>query len=189
VRRRACGARAFPSLMRSVLTEIYICLACSCHEIEDGNARGRVESVTMHATKHSALEAGMILTAMVGHQLVDAADASGAGGAGTASDPDAQLSSAASPRRVELEGLTLTRVHHMLRLAREGEHWLTPANPLPRCHLTTLAMCALVCQRVASGLRGGGRCRDQCNQAVDFAVAEAGAATRNTRGNPAKAKS
>jgi hypothetical protein len=35
------GARAFPSLMRSVLTEIYLCHACSCHKIEDGNARGR----------------------------------------------------------------------------------------------------------------------------------------------------
>lgn len=141
MRRRACGARAFPSLMRAVLTEIYTCHACSCHEIEDGNARRRVESVTMHATKHSALEAGMILTAMVGHQLVDAADASGAGGAGTPRDPDAQLSSAASPRRVELEGLTLTRVHHMLRLAREGERWPTPANPLPRCHLTASNVC------------------------------------------------
>jgi hypothetical protein len=28
------GARAFPSLMRSVLTEIYLCHACSCHESE-----------------------------------------------------------------------------------------------------------------------------------------------------------
>jgi hypothetical protein len=35
------GARAFPSLTRSILTDIYLCHACSCHEIEDGNARGR----------------------------------------------------------------------------------------------------------------------------------------------------
>ena len=29
-------------MMRSVLTEIYVCHACSCHEIEDGNARAGV---------------------------------------------------------------------------------------------------------------------------------------------------
>jgi hypothetical protein len=32
-------SRAFPSWKRSILTEIYLCHACSCHEIEDGNAR------------------------------------------------------------------------------------------------------------------------------------------------------
>jgi hypothetical protein len=32
-------SRAFPSCTRSILTEIYLCHACSCHEIEDGNAR------------------------------------------------------------------------------------------------------------------------------------------------------
>jgi putative flavoprotein involved in K+ transport len=31
-------SRAFPSCTRSILTEIYLCHACSCHEIEDGNA-------------------------------------------------------------------------------------------------------------------------------------------------------
>ena len=28
---------AFPSRTRSILTEIYLCHACSCHEIEDRN--------------------------------------------------------------------------------------------------------------------------------------------------------
>jgi hypothetical protein len=32
-------SRAFPSWNRSVLTEIYLCHACSYHEVEDGNAR------------------------------------------------------------------------------------------------------------------------------------------------------
>ena len=31
-------SRAFPSCTRSILTEIYLCHACSCHEIEDANA-------------------------------------------------------------------------------------------------------------------------------------------------------
>jgi hypothetical protein len=30
---------AFPSWHRSILTEIYLCHACSYHEVEDGNAR------------------------------------------------------------------------------------------------------------------------------------------------------
>jgi hypothetical protein len=30
---------ASPSCVRSILTEIYLCHACSCHEVEDGNAR------------------------------------------------------------------------------------------------------------------------------------------------------
>eukprot|EP01043_Picozoa_sp_COSAG02_P066728 COSAG02_NODE_10479_length_1901_cov_0.931298_1_plen_329_part_00 len=32
-------SRAFPSYTRSILTEMYLCHACSCEEIEDGNAR------------------------------------------------------------------------------------------------------------------------------------------------------
>jgi hypothetical protein len=32
-------SRAYPSWSRSILTEIYLCHARSCHEIEDGNAR------------------------------------------------------------------------------------------------------------------------------------------------------
>jgi hypothetical protein len=32
-------SRAFPSAARSILTEIYLCHACSYHEVEDGNAR------------------------------------------------------------------------------------------------------------------------------------------------------
>jgi hypothetical protein len=32
-------SRAFPSCTRPILTEIYLCHACSCQEIEDGNAR------------------------------------------------------------------------------------------------------------------------------------------------------
>jgi hypothetical protein len=32
-------SRAFPSCTRSILTEIYLCRACSYHETEDGNAR------------------------------------------------------------------------------------------------------------------------------------------------------
>jgi hypothetical protein len=31
-------SRAFPPWNRSILTEMYLCHACSCHEIEDGNA-------------------------------------------------------------------------------------------------------------------------------------------------------
>ena len=30
--------RAFPSFLWSILTDIYLCHACSCHDIEDGNA-------------------------------------------------------------------------------------------------------------------------------------------------------
>jgi hypothetical protein len=36
--RRRRVSRAFPSWKRSLLTEIYLCHACSDHEIEDGNA-------------------------------------------------------------------------------------------------------------------------------------------------------
>eukprot|EP01047_Picozoa_sp_COSAG01_P051726 COSAG01_NODE_5367_length_4305_cov_60.283642_3_plen_148_part_00 len=36
---RAVVSRPFPSLNRSILTEIHLCHACSYHEIEDGNAR------------------------------------------------------------------------------------------------------------------------------------------------------
>jgi hypothetical protein len=32
-------SRAFPSYTRSILAEIYLCHPCSCHKIEDGNAR------------------------------------------------------------------------------------------------------------------------------------------------------
>jgi hypothetical protein len=35
----AAVRRAFPSWNRSILTEIYLCRARSCHEVEDGNAR------------------------------------------------------------------------------------------------------------------------------------------------------
>jgi hypothetical protein len=31
-------SRAFPSFLRSILTDIYLCHACYCHEIEDENA-------------------------------------------------------------------------------------------------------------------------------------------------------
>jgi hypothetical protein len=34
-----CVSRAFPSCARSILAEIYLRHACSCQEIEDGNAR------------------------------------------------------------------------------------------------------------------------------------------------------
>jgi hypothetical protein len=34
---------AFPSCTRSILTEIYLCHACSCHAIEDGNARTGIQ--------------------------------------------------------------------------------------------------------------------------------------------------
>jgi hypothetical protein len=36
---------AFPSWNRSILTEIYLCHACSHHEIEDGNARTGVNGL------------------------------------------------------------------------------------------------------------------------------------------------
>ena len=34
---RGCVSRPFPSWNRSILTDIYLCHACSYHEIEDGN--------------------------------------------------------------------------------------------------------------------------------------------------------
>eukprot|EP01047_Picozoa_sp_COSAG01_P103395 COSAG01_NODE_32865_length_574_cov_0.665263_1_plen_128_part_10 len=37
--RRLRVSRAFPFRNRSIVTEIYLCRACSSHEIEDGNAR------------------------------------------------------------------------------------------------------------------------------------------------------
>jgi hypothetical protein len=40
-----CVSRAFPSWNRSILTEIYLCHACSYHEIEDGNAPGQADEV------------------------------------------------------------------------------------------------------------------------------------------------
>jgi hypothetical protein len=43
-------SRAFPSCTRSILTEIYLCHACSHHEIVDGNARpgGRPAAAATH---------------------------------------------------------------------------------------------------------------------------------------------
>jgi hypothetical protein len=40
---RTLVSRAFPSWKRSILTEIYLCHACSYHETEDGNARAGAE--------------------------------------------------------------------------------------------------------------------------------------------------
>jgi hypothetical protein len=37
--RRQAVSRVFPSWNRSILTEIYLCHACSDHDFEDGNAR------------------------------------------------------------------------------------------------------------------------------------------------------
>eukprot|EP01047_Picozoa_sp_COSAG01_P040622 COSAG01_NODE_3434_length_6100_cov_7.180970_3_plen_203_part_00 len=42
-------SRAFPSCLRSLLTEIYLCHACSCHEIEDGHARTGLRAVRVAA--------------------------------------------------------------------------------------------------------------------------------------------
>jgi hypothetical protein len=47
-------SRAFPSWNRSILTEIYLCHACSDHEIEDGNG---AEQVVTDVAGVSALEA------------------------------------------------------------------------------------------------------------------------------------
>jgi hypothetical protein len=46
-------SRAFPSCTRSILTEIYLCHACSHHEIVDGNARpgGRPAAAATHARR------------------------------------------------------------------------------------------------------------------------------------------
>jgi WD40 repeat protein len=41
-------SRAFPSCTRSILTEIYLCHACSCQEIEDGNARAGADAGALH---------------------------------------------------------------------------------------------------------------------------------------------
>eukprot|EP01047_Picozoa_sp_COSAG01_P045867 COSAG01_NODE_4258_length_5201_cov_4.634065_6_plen_143_part_00 len=47
-------SRAFPSWTRSILTEIYLCHACSYHEIEDGNARaGERATAIMHVVNGS----------------------------------------------------------------------------------------------------------------------------------------
>jgi hypothetical protein len=40
----ASVSRAFPSWERSILTEIYLCGACSYREIDDGNAPARGSS-------------------------------------------------------------------------------------------------------------------------------------------------
>jgi hypothetical protein len=45
-------SRAFPSYARSILTEIYLCHPCSCHEIEDGNP-GRQLQPTPSINPHS----------------------------------------------------------------------------------------------------------------------------------------
>jgi hypothetical protein len=48
-------SRPFPSWSQSILTEIYLCHACSCHEIEDGNGRaGR--RATSSPVRFSVLE-------------------------------------------------------------------------------------------------------------------------------------
>eukprot|EP01047_Picozoa_sp_COSAG01_P065464 COSAG01_NODE_8849_length_2638_cov_1.501772_1_plen_78_part_10 len=40
-------SRAFPSWKRSILAEIYLCHACSYHEIEVGNARAGAGEQTL----------------------------------------------------------------------------------------------------------------------------------------------
>jgi hypothetical protein len=39
----ATVSRPFPSWNRPILTDIYLCHACSCHEIEDGNGRAGLQ--------------------------------------------------------------------------------------------------------------------------------------------------
>eukprot|EP01047_Picozoa_sp_COSAG01_P046522 COSAG01_NODE_4377_length_5085_cov_6.039110_3_plen_142_part_00 len=41
-------SRAFPSCTRSILAEIYLCHACSCQEIEVGNARAGADVGALH---------------------------------------------------------------------------------------------------------------------------------------------
>jgi hypothetical protein len=48
----------FPSWNRSILTEIYLCHACSCHEIEDGNGPDRTTASCTGNTR--ALRMGKI---------------------------------------------------------------------------------------------------------------------------------
>jgi hypothetical protein len=43
---------AFRFWMRSIWTEIYLCHACSCHEIEDRNARAGVGDLRLGAQHH-----------------------------------------------------------------------------------------------------------------------------------------
>jgi hypothetical protein len=50
----AAGARPFPSWTRSILTEISLCPACSCHEIEDGNAPDPVAAVAATPAPHAS---------------------------------------------------------------------------------------------------------------------------------------
>jgi hypothetical protein len=45
-----CLRRAFPSCTRSILTEMYLCHACPCQEIEDGNAA----AVGVHGSRQQA---------------------------------------------------------------------------------------------------------------------------------------
>jgi hypothetical protein len=59
-RDHAMVSRPFPSWNRSILTEIYLCHACSCHEIEDGNGRAGLWSSRRrrrhrHRSRHSRL--------------------------------------------------------------------------------------------------------------------------------------
>jgi hypothetical protein len=57
----ACAA-AFPSCARSILTEIYLCHACSCHETLSGNAAAgglRARRHLQHAVRRMQLRGGL----------------------------------------------------------------------------------------------------------------------------------
>eukprot|EP01047_Picozoa_sp_COSAG01_P023716 COSAG01_NODE_1443_length_10286_cov_7.093649_17_plen_89_part_00 len=54
---------AFQSLTRSILTEIYLCHACSCQEIEDGNARAGTWASIASAELLAVLQAGLLALA------------------------------------------------------------------------------------------------------------------------------
>jgi hypothetical protein len=47
------GARAFPSCMRSILTELYLCHACSCHEIEERKRPGPGRGAPLHGGRQA----------------------------------------------------------------------------------------------------------------------------------------
>jgi hypothetical protein len=68
LQKQALGAavsRAFPSWDRSILTEIYLCHACSYHEVEDGNARTGVLAQRGGAPLRAGLHAH--LAALLAH--------------------------------------------------------------------------------------------------------------------------
>jgi hypothetical protein len=111
-----------PAARGSVLTEIYLCHACSCHEIIDGNTPGQVARVKAEAAAR-------------GH--------GGGGGGGAGAGAGAGAGEGAAPPTVAQ--FDLAKIHHHIRdlnylagdgsahTARraDGAHVLVEQEPLP----------------------------------------------------------